>query len=478
MDLPLSFAQQRLWFLDQLQPGSVAYLMPSIHHIHGPLKRAVLEKSFSALIRRHESLRTTFSARAGQPTQIIHPAGQHCLPLIDLRELEQECKKAEVRKLARHEAQRPCDLEQGPLLRTALLQLDHEEYVLLLTLHHIITDGWSNRVLMGELITCYHAFACGQLPGLAPLPIQYGDYALWQRQYLQAEVLVSQLDYWTRRLRGAPALELPTDYPYPSVGAGLAPARGAIHTFVFPQELLDALVEFSRQEGATLFMALLSAFQILLYRSTGQLDIVVGTDSANRNQLETEGIIGFFVNLLVLRTDLSGKPTFREVLKRVREVVLGAYTHQETPFELLVEKLAPDRHTGRPPLVQALFVFEGKSLEPENRTETTQLEVTDQPLHLASGDKETVAKFDLTVFMQERDEAISGELHYRLDLFKASTIATLVAHLETLLQSSIRQPDMPIDLLSMAQAEAGAPVEQWDSKQELPGNNDIWFDLA
>ncbi len=475
MDLPLSFAQQRLWFLDQLQPGSVAYLMPSVQHIHGPLKRAVLEKSFSALIRRHESLRTTFSARAGQPTQIIHPASQHCLPLIDLRELKQECKKAEVRKLAKHEAQHPCDLEQGPLLRTALLQLDPSDgHALLITLHHIITDGWSNRVLMRELITCYHAFACGQLPELAPLPIQYADYALWQRQYLQGEVLVSQLDYWTRRLRGAPALELPTDYPYPSVPG----SHGAIHSFVFPRELLDALVGFSHQEGATLFMTLLSAFQVLLYRSTGQLDIVVGTDSANRNQLETEGIIGFFVNLLVLRTDLRGKPTFREVLKRVREVVLGAYTHQETPFELLVEKLAPDRHLGRTPLVQALFVFESKPLEPESRIETTQLEVGDQSLHLASEDEETVAKFDLTLFMQERDGSLSGELHYRLDLFKASTIATLVAHLEALLQSSIRQPDVPIDLLSMAQAEAGAPVEQWDSKQELLESNDIWFDLA
>jgi amino acid adenylation domain-containing protein len=477
---PLSFAQQRLWFLDQLQPGSTAYLMPHAHHIRGPLRTRALEKSLSDMIHRHESLRTTFTAHAGQPMQIIHPAGHYCLPLVDLHKLEPEKKKREVRQLVRQEAQRPCDLEKGPLLRVYLLRLDHsDEHVLLLTLHHIITDGWSNEILMRELVAQYQVHSSGRASPLAPLPLQYVDYAIFQREWLQGEVLEAKLDYWTRRLGGVPPIELPADYPRPSV----ASSRGAIHRFVLSEDLLEALHVLSQQVGMTLFMTLLAAFQVLLYRSTGQSDIVVGTDSANRNRVETEGIIGFFINLLALRTDLSGKPTFREVLLRVREGVLGAYTHQDIPFELLVEKLAPDRHLDRTPLVQVLFVLVNRPDEPGRGGDTIPyggLEVVDQSSFLSDREKETLVKFDLALFMEEQAGKLSGALKYRLDLFNASTIATMAARFATLLQSCVKEPDLPIDLLSLASdaERAQREPERVESTQGLLLPDDGWFDLS
>jgi len=475
--IPLSFAQQRLWFVEQLHPGSATYLVPQARRIHGPRNTRALERSLADLIRRHEILRTTFMADAGQPIQVIHPAGQYRLPIIDLRALEDTKKKACVRQITDAEHQCPLDLHKGPLLRTMLLQLADEVHVWLLTLHHILTDGWSNEVLLRELTICYHAFVSGQPSPFAPLPIQYADYALWQRQYLQGEVLSTQLNYWTKRLGGAPVTSLPTDFPRPAVLS----ARGAVHPFTVSQDLLEALIVLSHQEGVTLFMTLLCAFQILLARYTGQLDIVVGTDSANRTQVQTEEMMGFFVNLLALRTDLSGQPTFREVLRRVREVVLGAYTHQDTPFELLVEKLVPDRRLDCTPLVQVLFVLENGPARSERGRETTtrgQDEVIDPSSLSRGGDEETTVKFDLALFMQERAGMLRGRLHYRLDLFKASTIATLVARLLTLLQSSIKKPDLPIDLLSMTSDVESAQAEQQDMKQAWHIHDDGWFDLA
>ena len=380
------------------------------------------------------------------------------------------------------------DLTSGPLLRTYLLRLALQEHVLLLTLHHIITDGWSNNVLRRELVTLYQMHVVSLQASdhkLPPLPIQYADYALWQRTFLQGEVLEAQLDYWTRRLGGAPPIALPTDYPRPSVGArtgaagtGLAPirARGATHHFVLSAKLTQALHALTQEVGATLFMTGLAAFQVLLSRWTGQSDIVVGTDSANRNQIETEGIIGFFVNLLALRTDLSGKPTFREVLLRVRECVLGAFTHQETPFELLVEKLAPDHPIDQTPLVQVLFVLQQRSAE---RWSETIPQSDNEVVAQLSLDEETAVKFDLALFMQEHAGKLSGALKYRLDLFKPDTIATLVARFEALLQSSVNEPDVPIDLFSQAPlaSPTGHSPEQGKSKQGLPIPDDGWFDL-
>ena len=473
---PLSFAQQRLWFLDQLQPGNTAYLVPRTHHLCGPLNPEALERCLEEMIHRHESLRTTFAAPAGQPVQVIHPAGRHCLPLVDLCGLKQKQREREAQKLAKQEAECPCDLERGPLVHTSLLRLDHEEHVLLLTLHHIITDGWSNRVLTRELVTLYRAFAAGHPSPLVSLPIQYADYALWQREWLQGEVLEAQLDYWTKRLGGVPSIELPADYPHPPVLS----SRGAAHRFVLAEDLSQALGVFSRQEGVTLFMTLLAAFQVLFYRSTGQSDVVIGTDSANRNRVETEGIIGFFINVLALRTNLSQKPTFREVLKQVREVVLGAYTYQETPFELLVEKLAPDHYLDRTPLVQVLFVLQNIPIELADTGSQRGPEALDQSSLRPLMDEETMVKFDLALFMQEQTGRLSGTLNYRLDLFKASTIATMTTRFETLLQSIVKQPDTPIDLLEMTSDtdRAQQDREEQEQRHELRIGNDGWFDLS
>jgi acyl carrier protein len=475
-EIPLSFAQQRLWFLDQLQPESTAYLVPRAQHLHGLLDTEAVEKSLEEMVRRHETLRTTFALRSGQPVQVINTSGRYCLPLIDLRGLEQEKRQYEACYLAKKEAQHPCDLEHGPLLRSYLLQLDSEEHVLLLTLHHIITDAWSNLVLIRELVTLYRAFTTEQPSPLTPLPIQYADYALWQRQWLQGEVLEAQLDYWTKRLGGVPSIELPADYPHPPVLS----SRGAAHRFVLSEDLSQALSVFSHQEGVTLFMTLLAAFQVLFYRSTGQSDIVIGTDSANRNRVETEGIIGFFINVLPLRTDLSGRPSFREVLKQVREIVLGAYTHRETPFELLVEKLAPDHYLDRTPLVQVLFVLQNIPVELANAGPRREPEALDQSSLRPLIDEETMVKFDVALFMQERAGRLSGALNYRLDLFKASTIAKIAARFETLLQSIVKQPDIPIDLLEMASDtdRAQQDKEEQELRHELRIGNDGWFDLS
>jgi surfactin family lipopeptide synthetase A len=473
--LPLSFAQQRLWFLDQFEPGSPKYLVSNAVRIGGKIDVRALQGSLQELISRHESLRTTFEERDGQPVQVIHPAGPYLLPVIDLQGLGEKEREQQARRLASQERQHPCNLATGPLLRTYLLRLEPQEDVLLLTLHHIITDGWSNEVLVRELTLLYQAFLSAQPSPLAPLPLQYVDYALWQRAWFQGEVLEAQLDYWTRRLGGAPPIKLPTDYPRPPV----VNSRGASHPFALPADLSRALVALSRQEDVTLFMLLLAAFQVLFYRYTGQLDIVIGTDSANRHRIETEEIIGFFVNLLVLRTDLSGQPTFREVLKRVREVALGAYAHQDTPFDLLVEKLASDRYLDRMPIVQVLFVLQNISLEPVRGREIEH-EAVSQPSPRSLMDEETTVKFDLALFMWERGGKLFGNLNYRLDLFKASTIATMVARFEVLLQSIVKEPDMPIDLLECVSDAECIQQEQEERalRSELLQRDDGWFDLS
>ncbi|BCL83217.1 non-ribosomal peptide synthetase [Ktedonobacteria bacterium brp13] len=475
--IPLSFAQQRLWFVDQLQPGNSAYLIPRAQRFLGPMHMQALERGLEELTRRHESLRTTFTVHSGQPVQVIHPAERYCLPLIDLQGLPGEQQEAEARHLSRLEARQPCNLEQGPLLRTYLIRLNDQEHVLLLTLHHIITDGWSNEVVVDELASLYRAYRDGQPSPLSPLPIQYADYALWQRQWLQGEELDAQLDYWIRQLGGSRPIELPIDYVRPAI----ASSRGAVHAFALSEDLSQAVMALSREEGVTLFMTLLAAFQVLFYRYTGQADVVIGTDSTNRNHVETEGIVGFFVNLLALRVDLSGRPTFQEVLKRVRAVVLGAYTHCDTPFELLVEKLAPDHHLERMPLVQALFVLQNIPVRAQDLAEL-QVEskaLDQQLLPQPELDKEAVVKFDVALFMQEHAGKLFGTLNYRLDLFQARTIATMMARFVTLLQSITDQPDIPIDLLAMiSQAEQEQQQqEEQKRRKSLRMHSGGWLDF-
>jgi amino acid adenylation domain-containing protein len=433
--LPLSFAQQRLWFLDQLELGSATYNIPAAVRLMGALNIDALEHSISEVIRRHEALRTTFSVVDGRPVQVIHPPKDFRLSIIDCSTVPNP--ESQVQDFIWEKAQQPFALDQGPLLRVTLLRLGKADYVVLLIMHHIVSDGWSMGVLIQELAVLYEAFSTGKLSPLPELPIQYVDFAVWQRQWLQGEALAAKLTYWQQQLGGyLPTVQLPTDRPRTLPQTN----RGAIQSFQFPASLSQALQRLSRQENATLFMTLLAAFQTLLHRYTHQDDILVGTDVANRNQVETEGLIGFFVNLLALRTDLSGNPRFRELLQRVREVTLGAYAHQDLPFEKLVEALRPERHENHTPLFQVLFVLQNVPMP--------ALELPGLTLQRLAVDNGT-AKFDLALFLTETQQGVTGTWQYKTDLFQAATIDRMSAHFQTLLGSIVDQPDARINALEM-----------------------------
>jgi amino acid adenylation domain-containing protein len=434
---PISYAQQRLWFLDQLLPGNPAYNISAAVRMTGTLDIHALQQSLDEIIRRHEALRTSFVVVEGQPTQVIAPAPKLAWLMLDLRQHPAAGREAEALRLAVDESQRPFELTQGPLVRAALLQLSDDDYVLVLTMHHIISDGWSIGVLIRELATCYAAFAAGKAVSLPELPIQYSDYAIWQREWLEGAVVEQQLAYWRNQLGDCPAvLELPTDRPRPAVQT----FRGAIDRFVLPDDLSHGLYALSQQEGATLFMTLLAAFNILLYRYTGQSDHLVGTPIANRSQPATEGLIGFFVNTLVLRTDLSDNPTFRALLARVRRATVGAYAHQDLPFERLVAELQPDRDMSRTPLFQVMLVLQNAPLQP--------LQIPGLTLRLLELDPGT-AKFDLQLFFREGTEGLRGSLEYSTDLFDAATIDSLIQHFQILLRGIVTSPDQRIDDLPL-----------------------------
>ncbi|HKR94175.1 MAG TPA: condensation domain-containing protein, partial [Candidatus Angelobacter sp.] len=352
--LPLSFAQQRLWFLDQLEPGNAVYNIPGSVRLRGALDHAALRQSLNEIIKRHEALRTRFVELDGQPVQVIEPVLELPIEVLDLSAMSATEGEVEAQRLATAEAALPFDLTSGPLLRVKLLQLAAEEHVLLLTMHHIISDGWSLGVLVREVGALYQAFTEGSASPLPALPIQYADYAVWQREQLRSEVLAEQLSYWREQLSGAPAvLELPTDHVRPAVKS----YRGARERLELNAELTAALRVLSREQGVTLFMVLLAAFKVLLWRYAGQADVVVGTPIANRQQSEIEGLIGFFVNTLALRTSIEGSESFTNLLKRVREVCLGAYQHQDVPFEMVVEELAVERALNQTPIFQVMFVL-------------------------------------------------------------------------------------------------------------------------
>ncbi len=435
-DLPLSFAQQRLWFLDQLEPHSHVYNVPEAVRLSGPLDVGALEKSLGALVLRHESLRTTFPMTRGVARQHIAAPADGSLPVVDLQGLaDRAAVEAEVRRRAAEEAGTPFDLATGPLFRTTLLRLSEQEHVLLSTVHHIVSDGWSTGVLLRELGALYGAFSAGRPSPLPDLSIQYVDHAVWQREWLSGDVLRAQLDYWKKQLAGAPpALELPTDRPRPAVQT----YRGATVPIALSRELSAGLAALGRREGVTLFMTLLAAFQVLLARYTGQDDIVVGSPIAGRTHVETEGLIGFFVNTLVLRTDLSGEPTFRELLARVREVTLGAYTHQEVPFEKLVQELAPARDLSRSPLFQVMLLLQNAPREALSLGEVT-LGIVDV--------ERTTAKFDLSLSLSETGEGLRGTLEYSTDLFEAATAARMAGHLQVLLEGIVSDPPRPVSAL-------------------------------
>lgn len=448
--LPLSFAQQRLWFLNQLEPSSLTYNLPTAVNLTGPLIVSAMERSINEIRRRHEALRTTFVVEDGQPVQVISPPVPWSLPVVDLTEVTATEQEAEVQQLV----QQPFDLTRGPLWRTTLLRLGEEEHVLFLSMHHIVFDDWSFAVFLHELAALYEAFSAGKPSPLAELPIQYADFALWQRQWLQGEALEKQLSYWKQQLDGAPTVvELPTDRPRPAVQGG----RGARQYIMLSKQVSEALKLLSQQEEVTLFMVLLAAFGTWLYRYTGQEDILVGSPIAGRNQVETEELIGFFVNTLVMRTYLGGNPTFRQLLARVRQVALGAYSHQDLPFEKLVEELHPERDPSCSSLFQVMFVLQNA---PKSVLELSGLSLNFQDIDSGT------AKFDLTLELQETTEGIRGWFEYNTDLFDASTVHRMVGHFQTLLQGIVAAPEQKLsELPLLTAAERLTLLVEWNNTQ-------------
>jgi Condensation domain len=450
---PLSFAQQRLWFLEQLEPGNVAYNIPLGVRLSGRLDVGLLEKCLGEVERRHETLRTNFADEGGRPVQLVSPPRGVKLTPSDLR--GSSFVEREVERHRRGEEQTAFDLTDGPLWRVKLLRLGEEEHVLLLTMHHIISDGWSTGVLAREVAALYGAFSRGLPSPLPELPVQYADYAEWQREWLQGDALEAQLSYWRERLAGAPAsLELPTDRPH----AGRRTNEGATHSFVVPRRVTSKLAELARAEGATPFMVLLAAFAALLSRYTGQEDVVVGTVVAGRQRAELEGLIGFFVNTLVLRADLSGGPTFRELLERAREVTLGAYAHQDVPFERLVEELRPERDPRHTPFFQAALVFQN----------VPRIVLDLEGLRLEGmAPAAAAAKFDLTLVAGESGGETAATFAYSADLFDASTIEAMAGRLQQILREAADAPDAEAGSLGTAAvAEAGELIGAFNAELE------------
>ena len=443
-DLPLSFAQERLWFLDQLGgTGEAAYNLPLPVRLSGTLEPALLAAALGEEVRRHEVLRTTFRVAAGRPVQVVAPALPLALPLVDLAELPGARGESAATLLATAEARRPFDLERGPLLRASLLRLAATEHVLLLTLHHIAADGWSLGVLLGEVAALYGALLAGRPSPLPDLAVQYADYALWQRGWLQGEVLAGELRHWRERLAGAPeVLDLPLDRPRPAVHS----FHGGHRSVALPAALAEPLAALSRRSGATLFMTLLAVWKALLARHSGQLDIVVGTPIANRTRTEIEGLIGFFVNTLVLRTDLSGRPGFAGLLSRVRETALAAYSHQELPFEKLVAELAPERHLEHTPLFQVMFVLGERPVPPGESPQLPGLRMSGVETQNRS------AKFDLTLIAQRGPLGLDLTLGYNSDLFFASTVERLLGQLLALFDGIVAEPERPVAELPLLSA--------------------------
>jgi len=461
--IPLSFAQQRLWFLDKYEPNRSVYNVPSALRLSGELDRGALKQSLNEIVRRHEVLRTKFPMVEGEPLQVISPSLAVSLPMVDLTDRSESEREDEARRLAAEEARRPFDLSQGPLVRMMLLRLAENEHVLLLTMQHIVSDGWSMGVLHHELSVLYEAFSRGQPSSLPELPIQYADFAIWQREYLQGEVLERQLSYWKKQLEGIPAvLNLSADHPRPAVQS----FRGRTQSIELSKGLTEGLKGLSRKEGVTLFMTLLAAFQTLLYRYTGQEDIVVGSPIANRNQTEIEGLIGFFVNTLVLRSDLSGNPTFGELLDRVRKTALEAYDHQDFPFEKLVEELQPERSLSHSPLFQVMFVLQNT---PPSIIKLGSLRVNSVRM---AGE---TAKFDLTLLLREEAGELKGSLQYNTDLFATATIKRMLGHFGTLLEGIISNPQARIsELPILTDAAKHQLLVEWnDTERDYPKDKRI-----
>ncbi len=453
--LPLSFTQQRLWFLDQLEPDTTTYNIPVATRLKGSLNVAALEKSLQRVVERHEVLRTTFTQENGRPVQQIQAFVPTTLTLIDLSHLPSEARLEEAKKLIEVDANQPFDLQKGPLLRYKLFRLDETDHIFLFIQHHIITDRWSMGLMWQELTIFYNEIVAGTPVSLAPLSIQYGDYAAWQQKWLESDSFQSQLDYWLKQLSGTlPVLELPLDNPRPAV----ATHHGGTQIHLLSADLVHAMRQLGQTQGATLFMVVLAAFEALLYRYTGQEDILIGTSIANRNQAETNALIGFFVNTLLLRTDLSGAPSFQELLDRVKQVSLEAFAYQEMPVEKLIELLHPDRDNGRAALFDVLFIFQNT---PDVEGGLVNVETRQFPLEFER------AMFDLTLYAVEQPDGLLFTFEYNADLFEQATIARLFAHFERLVQAIVATPTEPITQLPLLLASEMDVLDRWRRTESM-----------
>jgi Condensation domain len=438
-DIPLSFSQERLWFLDQLEPSkSSAYNMPFGFRITGALNVSALEQSLNEILRRHEALRTTFSVVEGRPFQIIHPKLTVAIPIEKLEEISSEPQEAKVMRLIDEKIKQPFDLNQGSLLRATLLDLGKSEYLLLVVVHHIAVDFWSKGILFQELSTLYEAFSTGKASVLPDLSRQYADFAVWQRKWLQGEFLDVLLGYWKQQLgNNLPELRIPIDSPR----SASQTRKGACQKLVLPEELTKELKALSRQEKVTLFVVLLAAFKVLLHRYTEQDDIFLCSPIANRNRKEVKGLIGYFVNLLILRTDLSGNPSFRELLGRVRQVASGAYAHQDLPVQQLVKSL----NLLQTPLSRIMFGLQNTGVY---SLELSGLAV--ETLDVDGG----AADFDLYLYLLEETDRLTAIFRYNADLFSETAIAQMLSHFQMVLENAIADPEKPISqLLPLSEAE-------------------------
>ncbi|MGZ9270912.1 MAG: amino acid adenylation domain-containing protein, partial [Candidatus Binatia bacterium] len=461
-DAPLSFAQQRLWFLDRLEPDSAAYNVPAAFRLVGELDGHALEQSLNEIVRRHEVLRTVVATVNGDPVQKLLPPSPLALTCTDISDRPETDREQALPRLLSEEAAKPFDLSRGPLLRTKLLRLAPQDHVLFLNMHHVVSDGWSMGVLFREISDLYDAYCSGKTSPLPELPVQYADYTVWQREWLQGENLENQLSYWRKQLEGLMTLQLPTDCAHPAVRT----YRGSSQALNFSARLSQAIKSLSQREGGTLFMTLLAAFQILLSRYSGQSDIVVGSPIAGRNRQETETLIGFFVNTLVLRADLSNHPTFRELLRQVRETTLEAHSHQDLPFEKLVEDLQPQRNLNQNPLFQVTFQLD------DNSSQLLTLPAIDvEEMELDSG----ISRFDLSLSMIDNGKSFKGTLQYNTDIFNADTIDRMLGHYQRLLEGIVDNPEQRIDELALlTDAEKHQLLVEWnETKRDYPSEKCI-----
>ena len=452
---PVSFAQQRLLFIDHLFPGSPSYNIPAGVRLRGPLQVFVLERCFQEEVNRHEALRTVFGFVNGEPVQQISPAATVRLPLVDLSVLPDNQREKAAREVARQEARQPFQLDRGPLVRLSLLRLSEDDHIAVLTMHHIISDAWSIDVFISELASLYEAFTTGRSSALPAPALQYGDYAYWQMQRSQETLFNTQVDYWKKQLQGVTALpKLTTDWPRPA----LQTFNGAQHQLAFDKELLEQVRALAQRTGTTPFIILLAVLKIVLHVFTGQTDIVVGTPVNNRQRVELEAVIGLFINTLVLRTDLSGDPSFEELLARVREIVLGAHANQELPFETVVKAVQVDRDMGQTPLFGVWFLFQ---VAPQGR-QLSNLTLTGFPIDHG------ITHYDLRLNLLESSEGIGGTIEYNTDLFRARTIKRLADHFELLLPLATSSPHLTLNELIKALREAEAArklAQQSEEKQ-------------